>query len=80
MGYEDYLFAQAEIYEPVTLHWYDRISSEGLFKTKDGNPVLANFELEPESHELALKGENGQVFQAVIVRTPEFTQIACIKK
>ena len=46
----------------ITLHWYDDITKEGVFKDKHGKSISANFEWDKKSHELAKKGKTGETF------------------
>lgn len=63
----------------VSLHWYDLLSKEGLFKTSEGELIFANFEWSDTSHDLASRASQGQEFEANIVFDTSFTQVESIK-
>lgn len=68
------------IYEPLTLHWYDAQSFEGIFKTNQGESIFCNFELEPESHEIARNLKQGDEVLARIISDSTFCQISRIQQ
>lgn len=64
----------------VMLRWYDETSREGMFYDTLLNQVFANFEWEPESHALATKAKQGDVFKAQTVVDTTFKQIVRIER